>query len=200
MRLEASACSSQAFAYSSPLQPPLTPTPPAPSSLVLPFCRCSSCASRSPRVLSPRHRSTPPSGRDCWHGVDAGTHFYAGLAYAIICCSHPHLVLCLPGLISLGLSHGSHLTATSRNRHGLTPLSHQPLSLRRFEYDFELHATFCTKPRNEFEMASICTGHLLQLHLLGDIACLISSLLVGWELEVQTLFSSSGYPPLRHLF
>jgi hypothetical protein len=47
--------------------------------------------SRSPRVLSPRHRSTPPSGRDCWHGVDAGTHFYAGLAYAIICCSHPHL-------------------------------------------------------------------------------------------------------------
>jgi hypothetical protein len=114
--------------------------------------------SRSPRVLSPRHRSTPPSGRDCWHGVDAGTHFYAGLAYAIICCSHPHLVLCLPGLISLGLSHGSHLTATSRNRHGLTPLSHQPLSLRRFEYDFELHATFCTKPRNEFEMASILSN------------------------------------------
>jgi hypothetical protein len=44
------------------------------------------------------------------------------------------------------------------NRHGLTPLSHQPLSLRRFEYDFELHATFCTKPRNEFEMASILSN------------------------------------------
>ena len=29
LHLEASACSSQAFAYSSPLQPPLTPTPPA---------------------------------------------------------------------------------------------------------------------------------------------------------------------------
>ena len=36
---------------------------------------------------------------------------------------------------------------------------------------------------------------LLEHDLLGDIACLISSLLVGWELEVQTLFSSSGYPP-----